>query len=85
MAGGQRIGVVTAITGQRNLEVHIDGVANHAGTTPMELRRDALAAAADIVLATEGLAGDGNVRVATVGRLHVAPGVAQRRARHTSS
>ena len=74
-AGGQRIGAVTAITGQQTLEVRVTGAANHAGTTPMHLRRDALAAAARVVLAVEAMANDGVVRAATVGRLVVSPGV----------
>ncbi|MFT3855322.1 MAG: Zn-dependent hydrolase [Ilumatobacteraceae bacterium] len=74
ISAGRRIGAVTAVTGQRNLDVHVTGAANHAGTTPMDLRHDALAAAADVVLAVESLGRDGHVRVATVGRLHVEPG-----------
>src|ERR1700727_3424375 len=52
-AEGLPLGVVTAINGATRLEVVIDGVAGHAGATPMHLRRDALAAAAEIMLAIE--------------------------------
>jgi N-carbamoyl-L-amino-acid hydrolase len=51
------------------------GQANHAGTTPMDLRQDAVGAAAEVVLAIEALARDGLVRVATCGRLEVTPNV----------
>lgn len=70
------IGVVTAIIGQRRGQITVTGVANHAGTTPMSMRHDALAAAAEVVLAVRRLATDGPAEVATVGRLTVSPGVA---------
>lgn len=69
------IGVVTGITGRQAIELHVRGAANHAGTTPMDLRHDALAAAAEIILAVEALPGPGGVRVATTGHLVVAPNV----------
>jgi N-carbamoyl-L-amino-acid hydrolase len=69
------IGIVTGITGRQAFDLRIRGGANHAGTTPMDLRHDALAAAAEIVLAVEALPGPGSVRVATVGHLVVAPNV----------
>lgn len=69
-----RIGVVEAITGRSTLDVTVRGKASHAGTTPMELRQDALVAAAQVILAVRGLAGrNGPVRVATVGSLSLAP------------
>jgi hydantoinase/carbamoylase family amidase len=71
---GLCIGVVTAITGRRRAQVVITGLANHAGTTPMDLRRDALVAAAHVVLATEAVAREGLTEVATVGTLSVHPG-----------
>jgi hydantoinase/carbamoylase family amidase len=73
---GIGVGVVTAITAQRRGSITISGEANHAGTTPMEARRDALVAAADLVLAIERLGADGPANVATVGRLQAFPGVA---------
>ena len=69
---GAAVGVVTTITGQTNAELTFTGEAGHAGTVPMDARRDALAAAAAFVLAAEARGGDG--LVATVGQLAVAPG-----------
>ena len=74
-AGRARIGVVSAITGQVKVTAVITGEPNHAGTTPMSLRRDAATAAARLVLAVETLAADGHVRVATTGVLTIGPGV----------
>jgi allantoate deiminase len=73
-AEGLPLGVVTAINGATRLEVVIDGVAGHAGATPMHLRRDALAAAAEIMLAIEERACREPDLVATVGRLAAWPG-----------
>jgi hydantoinase/carbamoylase family amidase len=67
--------VVTAITGQRRGVIRVSGATNHAGTTPMTHRRDALVAAAHIVLAVEELARAGPADVATVGRLEPRPNV----------
>ena len=50
------LGVVTAIAGQTRFNVVFEGHAGHAGTTPMRLRRDALGAAAEFVLAAERMA-----------------------------
>src|SRR4051794_19407103 len=66
-AEGLPLGVVTAIAGQTRFNVVFEGHAGHAGTTPMALRRDALAAAAEFVLAAEKLAHDEPGLVATVG------------------
>ena len=63
------VGVVTAIAGQSRLRVEFHGVAGHAGTVPMNLRHDALAGAAELVLAAERCG-----VTATVGKLEVAPG-----------
>ncbi len=71
---GLPLGVVSAISGQTRVALRFTGVAGHAGTVPMELRRDALGAAAEIVLAAEALARETAGLVATVGRLTVAPG-----------
>jgi allantoate deiminase len=65
---GEPVGVVTAIAGQSHATVTFTGEAGHAGTVPMNARRDALAAAAEWVLAVERAGG-------TVGRLDVEPGV----------
>ena len=75
--GGYRIGLVDAITGIRHLDVSITGVADHAGTTPMGHRSDALQAAARIIAAVEEIARDiGSDTVATVGRISCEPGQA---------
>ncbi|MDX6750104.1 allantoate amidohydrolase (plasmid) [Geminicoccaceae bacterium 1502E] len=68
------VGVVTAINGAARLRVEVTGEAGHAGTVPMGLRRDALAAAAEMVLAVEALARETPDMVATVGRLEALPG-----------
>jgi allantoate deiminase len=73
---GAGLGVVEAIAGQSRYELTFYGKANHAGTTPMRLRQDALAAAAEWILAAERRALATPGLVATVGRLHVTPGVA---------
>ena len=74
---GDAIGVVEGVVGQRRFSIQVDGQPNHAGTTPMTLRQDALVAASRIVLAVETMArqhpGD---PVATVGRLEVWPNAA---------
>jgi hydantoinase/carbamoylase family amidase len=67
------IGIVTDIAGQSRLRVEFQGVAGHAGTVPMALRRDALAGAAEFILATETLAKKSKL-VATVGKIEAAPG-----------
>jgi allantoate deiminase len=69
------LGVVTAIAGQSRLTFVFRGQANHAGTTPMNLRRDALACAAEWIVSVEKLASGLQGLVATVGRLEVMPGV----------
>jgi len=63
------VGVVTAIAGQSRIRVEFRGVAGHAGTVPMNLRHDALAGAAELVLAAEQCG-----VTATAGKLEVAPG-----------
>lgn len=71
---GLPVGVVTAIAGAQRSLVHLTGLAGHAGTVPMGARQDALAAAAEMVLAVERIASAGTDLVATVGRLQVLPG-----------
>ena len=71
----KQIGVVTAIVGQIRMTVVVTGTPNHAGTTPMMMRKDALAAAAEMVALTEQMAlAEGDPMVATVGRLEVKRG-----------
>ncbi|MFF9428394.1 M20 family metallo-hydrolase [Streptomyces sp. NPDC014746] len=68
------IGVVDSITGRIQLSVHVHGRAGHAGTTPMEGRRDPLVVAARLVDAVQALAREEKLcRVATVGRMDVRP------------
>jgi allantoate deiminase len=66
--------VVTAVVGQTRLDVTFTGIANHAGTTPMTGRRDALAAAAEWIAVVESDARGIPDLVATVGRIEVTPG-----------
>jgi allantoate deiminase len=66
------VGVVTAINGATRGRIHITGVSGHAGTVPMALRADAVAGAAEIVLAIETLAVSIFDLVATVGQITVA-------------
>lgn len=70
------VGVVSAIAGQSRFKLTWTGKAGHAGTTPMALRRDALAGAAEFALAAEKLARGTAGLVATVGSMSVAPGAA---------
>ena len=66
--------VVSGICGQVRLRVVMAGQADHAGTTPMDLRRDALTGAAECVLALETMAREHSPLVGTVGMIQVHPG-----------
>jgi N-carbamoyl-L-amino-acid hydrolase len=69
------IGVVEGIVGIHWWEATVTGVANHAGTTPMDQRHDALLAASELVLAVNAAATENPGRqVATVGRIRAEPG-----------
>ena len=69
------IGVVEGIVGIRWWDVTIEGFANHAGTTPMDRRWDAMVSAAELVLAVNHVATTMPGRqVATVGRIRAEPG-----------
>lgn len=71
---GKEIGVVKGVVGQYRFLVTVTGRANHAGTTPMHLRRDALVAASRVVLAVNHLATSiPGEQVATVGMMNVSP------------
>jgi allantoate deiminase len=70
---GAPVGVVTAISGQTQAELTFRGEAGHAGTVPMRDRRDALAAAAEWMVAAEALARGRPDLVATVGRIAAEP------------
>jgi allantoate deiminase len=71
---GLPAGVVTAISGASRFLITLDGMAGHAGTVPMRLRRDALAGAAECVLAIERLCGVDPRLVGTVGQITAEPG-----------
>jgi allantoate deiminase len=73
-ARGLALGLVTAINGASRGEISIAGSAGHAGTLPMTMRHDALAAGAEIVLAVEAAGRTRPDLVATVGRLDVPNG-----------
>jgi allantoate deiminase len=68
------VGIVTGIAAQTRLAVTLTGMANHAGTTPMNLRKDALAAGAEAVLLVERIATKAGI-VGTVGAIGARPGV----------
>jgi beta-ureidopropionase / N-carbamoyl-L-amino-acid hydrolase len=65
------LGVVTAIAGSSRFWLHISGEANHAGTTPMDMRHDAVAAGAEIILAIEARCRSEAGLVGTVGQVQI--------------
>ena len=67
------LGIVSAISGQTRARLMFTGRATHAGTTPMNLRKDALCAAAEFITAVENFAAGG--LVATVGSMRVEPNI----------
>ncbi len=72
---GLPVGVVSAIAGVSRVRATVTGVAGHAGTVPMQMRHDALTAAAEMALAAEALAlSHADEIVATVGKFTVAAG-----------
>lgn len=73
-AEGLPVGVVTAISGATRLSVVLEGVAGHAGTVPMAMRRDALAGAAECVLAIEQQCRNDIGLFGTVGSIRADPG-----------
>lgn len=72
-AAGKSIGIVEGIVGQRRKSISLQGSPNHAGTTPMQMRRDALVAASQVVLAIHELGNLPGQQVATVGQMNVWP------------
>lgn len=73
---GISVGVVDAIVGQRRFVVTVTGEANHAGTTPMHMRKDALeGACAMIAMLREEAIRQGAPLVATAGRMQISPNV----------
>jgi allantoate deiminase len=76
-ATGISVGIVETVVGIEQLEITINGRPDHAGTTPMAMRADALVAAADIIKLVNHLAKTaGAGTVATIGRMSVVPGAA---------
>ena len=74
-ADGIQIGVVEGIVGIRRWNITVRGMQNHAGTTPMAQRRDALVAAADLIRSVNDVAATMEGRqVATVGKIEAVPG-----------
>jgi allantoate deiminase len=73
---GLPVGVVTTINGQSRIQVAFVGQAGHAGTVPMEGRRDALCAAAEFMLEVEAVAKAQPDAVGTVGEIQALPGAA---------
>ncbi|HEX9587361.1 MAG TPA: allantoate amidohydrolase [Bradyrhizobium sp.] len=74
-AEGLPVGVVTAIAGATRLAASLTGMAGHAGTVPMPLRRDALAGAAECIVAIEEFCRtDEGGLVGTIGYIHAMPG-----------
>jgi ureidoglycolate amidohydrolase len=75
-ASGDTIGVVTSIAAPHELRMRMRGVPNHAGATPMTLRHDALAGAAELILVLEKLAQDSpsGTTVGTIGVIRALPG-----------
>lgn len=73
------IGVVTDIVGIRRVLLRVQGQPDHAGTTPMDLRRDALVGASAIIIEANNMAREQSNNphyvVATVGRIHMTPNV----------
>ncbi|MFT4038906.1 MAG: Zn-dependent hydrolase [Thermomicrobiales bacterium] len=72
-AAGVPVGVVEGVVGMSWSRVTVTGHANHVGTTPMPLRKDALAAAAGIIAGVERLGRETPGAVATVGRITAEP------------
>src|SRR6266481_3649814 len=69
-----QLGIVEALVGQTRMELIFAGQANHAGTTPMHLRHDAMATAAEWIVAVEAYASSQNGLVSTLGKVEAAPG-----------
>ncbi len=75
MTENQQIGVVEGIVGIEHWDATVEGVPNHAGTTPMAMRRDALLAAAKLIIAlNEVITSHEGKQVGTVGKMAVEPG-----------
>jgi allantoate deiminase len=68
------LGIVEAVVGQTRMELIFAGQANHAGTTPMHPRHDAMAAAAEWIVGVEDYANSHDGLVATIGKVETSPG-----------
>lgn len=70
------VGIVTSIAAPTRFKVLIEGRSDHSGSTPMNMRRDALAGAGELILGVERITGEeaGRSTVGTVGYSHVMPG-----------
>jgi allantoate deiminase len=68
------VGIVSAIVGSERAWITVKGMAGHAGTVPMSMRRDALVSASEVVLAVEAVARETEGLVGTIGELEVRPG-----------
>ncbi len=69
------IGVVEGIVGIVDIEITVEGVANHAGTTPMKLRQDALLASSKLIIAVnEVITSVAGNQVGTIGKITALPG-----------
>ena len=80
---GAAVGIVRAIAGQSRATITVEGMAGHAGTVPHDQRRDALAAAAEIILAIEQVGRSTEGLFATVGHVQVSPGMSNVISGHT--
>jgi N-carbamoyl-L-amino-acid hydrolase len=76
-SNNQQVGIVTNIAGHRRFRLHIRGKAEHSGATPMNIRKDALCAASELILAIENIGKSESIynSVATVGVLNNVPNV----------
>lgn len=71
---GLPLGMVTQIAGSSRFQVRVEGLASHAGTTPMGMRKDAAAGAAEMILLVEQRCSAAPTLVGTVGQLQVPDG-----------
>lgn len=70
---GLSLGIVEAIAGMNTLQIRVQGVSNHAGTTPMNYRKDSLLAASEMIYKLSKIASDYKTAVITVGKINVLP------------
>lgn len=70
---GLSLGIVQAIAGMNTIQIKVKGVSNHAGTTPMNYRKDSLLAASEMIYKMSKIASDYETAVITVGKISVSP------------